>query len=48
VGVMNAIALVLSVQDSADVAAFFAAQAGGLPALSGERSRHHSDDEARR
>jgi cytochrome c553 len=36
-GVMAAMAKALSVQDSADVAAYFAAQAGGLPALSGER-----------
>jgi cytochrome c553 len=36
-GVMGAIAKALSAQDSADVAAYFAAQAGGLPALSGDR-----------
>jgi cytochrome c553 len=36
-GVMAAMAQVLSAQDSADVAAYFAAQAGGLPALAGER-----------
>jgi cytochrome c553 len=36
-GVMAAIAKALSAQDSADVAAYFAAQAGGLPALSGNR-----------
>jgi cytochrome c553 len=36
-GVMAAMAQALSAQDSADVAAYFAAQAGGLPALTGER-----------
>jgi cytochrome c553 len=36
-GVMGAIANALSAQDLADVAAYFAAQAGGLPALSGSR-----------
>ena len=36
-GVMAAMAKALSAQDSADVAAYFAAQAGGLPALTGER-----------
>jgi cytochrome c553 len=34
---MAALAKALSAQDSADVAACFAAQAGGLPALSGNR-----------
>jgi cytochrome c553 len=36
-GVMGAIAKALSAQDSADVAAYFAAKAGGLPTLSGNR-----------
>jgi cytochrome c553 len=36
-GVMAAMAKALSAQDSADVAAYFAAQAGGLPVLTGER-----------
>jgi cytochrome c553 len=36
-GVMGAIAQALSAQDSANVAAYFAAQSGGLPALSGYR-----------
>jgi cytochrome c553 len=36
-GVMGAMAKALPAQDSADVAAYFAAQAGGLPALSGNR-----------
>ena len=36
-GVMGALAKALSAQDSADVAAYFSAQAGGLPALSGNR-----------
>jgi cytochrome c553 len=36
-GVMEAMAKALSVQDSADVAAYFAVQTGGLPALTGER-----------
>jgi cytochrome c553 len=36
-GVMAALARALSAQESADVAAYFAAQAGGLPALSGNR-----------
>ena len=36
-GVMAALAKALSAQDSADVATYFAAQAGGLPALSGNR-----------
>jgi cytochrome c553 len=36
-GVMNAIGQALSVQDSADVAAYFATQPGGLPAPSGDR-----------
>jgi cytochrome c553 len=36
-GVMGAIAKALSNQDSADVAVYFAAQAGGLPSLSGYR-----------
>jgi cytochrome c553 len=36
-GVMGAIAKALSAQDSADVAAYFAAQSGGLPALTGDR-----------
>jgi cytochrome c553 len=36
-GVMGALARALSAQDSADVAAYFAAQAGGLPTLSGNR-----------
>jgi cytochrome c553 len=36
-GVMNAIAKALSAQDSADVAAYFAAQVGALPPLSGNR-----------
>src|ERR1700754_1834511 len=36
-GVMEAIAKVLSAQDSADVAAYFAAQTGGLPPLTGSR-----------
>ena len=36
-GVMGAIAKALSAQDSADVAAHFAAQPGGLPAISGHR-----------
>jgi cytochrome c553 len=36
-GVMGAIAQALSAQDSANVAAYFAAQPGGLPALSGYR-----------
>ena len=35
--VMGAMAQALSAQDSADVAAYFAAQPGGLPALSGYR-----------
>jgi hypothetical protein len=34
---MGAIAKALSAQDSADVAAYFAAQAGELPALSADR-----------
>jgi cytochrome c553 len=34
-GVMNGIAKALSVQDSADVAAYFARRPGGLPALTG-------------
>jgi cytochrome c553 len=34
-GVMNGIAKALSVQDSADVAAYFASRPGGLPALTG-------------
>jgi cytochrome c553 len=38
-GVMGAIAKALSVQDPADVAAYFAAQSGGLPALTGGPSR---------
>jgi cytochrome c553 len=37
-GVMEAIAKVLSAQDSADVAAFFAAQTDGLPPLTGSRT----------
>jgi cytochrome c553 len=36
-GVMGAMAKALSTQDSADVAAYFAGQVGGLPALSGDR-----------
>jgi cytochrome c553 len=36
-GVMEAIAKVLSAQDLADAAAYFAAQSGGLPALTGDR-----------
>ena len=36
-GVMGAIAKALSAPDSADVAAYFAAQSGGLPALTGDR-----------
>jgi cytochrome c553 len=36
-GVMGAMAKALSAQDSADVAAYFAAQPGGLPPLSGNR-----------
>jgi cytochrome c553 len=36
-GVMGAIAKALSAQDSADVAAHFAAQPGGLPAIGGNR-----------
>jgi cytochrome c553 len=36
-GVMGAIAKALSAQDSANVAAYFAAQPGGLPTLSGNR-----------
>jgi cytochrome c553 len=36
-GVMAAMAKALSAQDSADAAAYFAAQAGGLPELTGER-----------
>jgi len=36
-GVMNAIASALSVQDSADVAAYFAGRAGELEANSGVR-----------
>ena len=36
-GVMEGMAKALSAQDSADVAAYFAAQAGGLPALTGNR-----------
>jgi cytochrome c553 len=36
-GVMGAMAKVLSAQDSADVAAYFAAQPGGLPTLTGNR-----------
>jgi len=36
-GVMGAMAKALSAQDSADVAAYFAAQPGGLPTLSGNR-----------
>jgi cytochrome c553 len=36
-GVMGAISKALSAQDSADVAAYFAAQSGALPALSGNR-----------
>ena len=36
-GVMDGVAEALSVQDSADVAAYFAEQAGGLPALTGVR-----------
>jgi cytochrome c553 len=39
-GVMGAIAKAISPQDSADVAAFFAAQANGLPADSGIRVPH--------
>ena len=36
-GVMSAMAKALSAQDSADAAAYFAAQPGGLPFLSGDR-----------
>jgi cytochrome c553 len=36
-GVMGGMAKALSKQDSADVAAYFAAQAGGLPTLNGNR-----------
>ena len=36
-GVMGAMAKALSAQDSADVAAYFASQPGGLPTLSGNR-----------
>jgi cytochrome c553 len=36
-GVMTALAKALSAQDSADVATYFAARPGGLPALSGNR-----------
>jgi cytochrome c553 len=36
-GAMNAIAHALSLQDSADAAAYFAVQPGGLPALTGDR-----------
>lgn len=36
-GVMSALAKALSAQDSADVAAYFAAQPGGLPAIGGPR-----------
>lgn len=36
-GVMGALAKALSLQDSADVAAYFAAQPGGLPVLTGAR-----------
>jgi cytochrome c553 len=36
-GVMSAMAKALSVQDSADAAAYFAAQLGGLPPVSGDR-----------
>jgi cytochrome c553 len=37
-GAMNAISQALSLQDSADVAVYFAAQPGGLPVQSGERA----------
>lgn len=37
-GVMGAIAKALSAQDSADVAAYFAAQSNGLPPLTGRRA----------
>jgi cytochrome c553 len=37
-GVMGAIAKVISAQDSADVAAYFAAQTDGLPPLTGSRT----------
>ncbi len=36
-GAMNAIAQALSLEDSADAAAYFVAQPGGLPALTGDR-----------
>jgi cytochrome c553 len=36
-GVMGALAKALSVQDSADAAAYFASEPGGLPALAGNR-----------
>lgn len=36
-GAMNAIGQALSLQDSADVAAYFATQGGGLPMLTGDR-----------
>ena len=37
-GAMNAIAQALSLRDSADAAVYFAAQPGGLPALTGDRA----------
>ena len=37
-GVMNGIAKALSVKDSADVASYFAARPGGLPAVTGPRA----------
>jgi cytochrome c553 len=52
-GVMNAIARALSVQDSADVAAYFAGRADGLPPVAGEgipqggRSLRQSDPTVR-
>jgi cytochrome c553 len=36
-GAMNAIAQALSLEDSADAAAYFVAEPGGLPALTGDR-----------
>ncbi|MFZ3327654.1 MAG: c-type cytochrome [Methylocella sp.] len=52
-GVMGAIAKALSIQDSADVAAYFAARPNGLAAIAGGGSLHHASasnegDSARR
>jgi cytochrome c553 len=43
-GVMGAIAKALSIKDSADVAAYFAARPNGLAAMAGAGSLHHASE----